>query len=382
MKSIVTGFIMFLIGTAVLFWNEGNFIKTKRSLQEAEGVLVRMRDVSQIDPAFDGKLIHATAFANTQETLFDGLFGISEVAIALSRSVEYYQYKENSRSQSRDRVGGGQETVTTYTYERTWSAQPINSGNFNDPQYRTSNFTLTTVEQKTERAQDVSFGAYKLPAFIIASISGSQPANANLTAQEIAQWQQQLARGNPDAPQMVHISGNTVYFGISPTSPNIGDLRITLTKILPADISIIAKVFSNTFEPYIAKNGKTVSSVSMGTVSPEAMFAGEHSANKMLTWILRLVGAFLVIGGLKSMFSILPTLFKVLPFLGKIVGVGVGLVCSVVGGVWSLLIIGISWLFYRPLIGIPLLLLAAAGIWYLRKKAKEVPPAPIVEIES
>ena len=376
LKGIVTGFIMFLIGTVVLFWNEGNFVKTKKSLQEAESVLVRVRDASQIDPALDGKLIHASAFADTQETLMDGLFGVSEVAIALSRSVEYYQHKENSRSQTRDLVGGGQETVTTYTYERAWSATPINSGAFNDPSYKNSNFTLTTVEQKTERAKDVSFGAYKLPAFIIASITGSIPAAVNLSTDEIAQWQQQVARNNPNAQQMVHVSGNTVYFGASPTQPAIGDLRVTLTKILPADVSVIAKVFGNTFEHYIAKNGKTVSSVSMGTVSPEAMFAGEHSANKMLAWILRLVGMFLVVGGLKAMFGILPTLFKVLPFLGNIVGAGVGFVCSIVGGAWSLVIIGISWLFYRPLIGIPLLLLAASGIWLLKKRAKESKTSP------
>jgi len=101
------------------------------------------------------------------------------------------------------------------------------------------------------------------------------------------------------------------------------------------------------------------------------MFAGEHASNKTLTWILRIIGIFLVIGGLKSMFSILPTLFKVLPFLGKIVGAGVGLVCTVLGTAWSLIIIAIGWLWYRPLIGFALLAIAVAGIWYLRKRGGE-----------
>jgi len=35
-----------------------------------------------------------------------------------------------------------------------------------------------------------------------------------------------------------------------------------------------------------------------------------------------------------------------------------------------LAIIAIAWLFYRPLIGIPLLLVSVAGIWFLSKKAK------------
>jgi hypothetical protein len=167
------------------------------------------------------------------------------------------------------------------------------------------------------------------------------------------------------------VNGNVAYFGMSPAAPNIGDLRITLTKILPADISIIAKVVGHTFEQYVASNGKTVSVISMGTLSAENMFAGEHSSNNMWTWILRILGVLLVIGGLKAMFSILPTLFKVLPFLGNIVGAGVGLVCSIFGFAWSLIVIAIAWLFYRPLIGIALLAIAIAGIWFLRKKAKE-----------
>jgi len=169
---------------------------------------------------------------------------------------------------------------------------------------------------------------------------------------------------------MVHVNDNVVYLGKSPSSPLIGDVRVKLTKIMPADISIIAKVNKNTFEHYIAPNGKKVSGVVMGTVSAESMFANKHKSNSIWTWILRLVGLLLVVFGLKSMFSILPTLFKVLPFLGNIVGAGVGLVCNILGFAWSLIIIAFAWLWYRPLIGITLLVIAIAGIWYLKKKGK------------
>lgn len=50
---------------------------------------------------------------------------------------------------------------------------------------------------------------------------------------------------------------------------------------------------------------------------------------------------------------------------------GVGLVCSVIGFVWSLLIISIAWLFYRPIIGISLIVVATASIWLLWKKSKQ-----------
>ena len=353
-KGVVTGFLMFIAGTIVLFWNEGNFVRTKKSLQEAEGVVVRVNDVSKIDDALNGQLIHASAFADTEDILIDDMFGISESAIALIREVEYYQYEELSREETRDRIGGGQETITTYTYEKRWVKEPVNSANFHDPSYQSANSVLKRIEAKKEYAKNVSFGAYRLPAFMISSISGSVPVEAKIPSDE-----------------MIHVNGNEVYFGESTSTPQIGDVRVTLTKIMPADISILGKVNGSTFEQYVTKNGKSFSRLSMGTVSAENMFADAHSENNMLTWLLRIIGILLVVFGLKSMFSILPAVFKILPFLGNIVEAGVGLVCMVGGCAWSLLIIAIAWLFYRPLIGIPLLVLSIAGIWYLKKKAKE-----------
>ena len=355
LKGIITGFAMFIIGTIVLFWNEGNFVKTKRAINEAEKVLVRVNDISNIDPALNGTLIHASAFADTEDILTDEMFGVSEKAISLNRKVEYYQYVEESRTETRDLVGGGQESVTTYTYRKEWVKEPINSGNFADPDYQSVNSVLKRVDAKTEYAKNVSFGAYKLPPFMISQISGSVPTPANIT---------------PSPTE--HLSGNLVYYGNNPSSPQIGDVRVTLTKVMPAGISIIGKVVGSTFEQYVAANGKTFARLAMGTVSADNMFADAHSENNMLTWLLRIVGIFLVIGGLKSMFKILPTLFKVLPFLGNIVQAGVGLVCSVGGGAWSLIVISIAWLFYRPLIGIPILAIAIAGIWYLNKKSSKI----------
>ena len=368
-KKIAGGFGMFLIGTILLFWNEGNFVKTKKSLKEAEGITVRVNDVSTVDQSLNGKLIHACAFADTKDLLVDGLFGVSETAISISRKVEYYQYEENSSTQTTEKIGGGEEKVTTYTYEKTWTSTPVNSKNFTDPAYKSSNFTLTVIDDKTVRAQNVTFGAYRLPDFIISSISGDIPANVNLTSAQLAEWEKVIHNTSANT-KMVHVNGNMVYFGKSPSTPDIGDIRVTLTKILPSDISIIAKVIGSTFEQYYASNGRSVSLVSMGIVSPENMYAQAHSSNSVLTWILRLIGLLLVIGGLKAIFEFLPTLFKVLPFLGKIVGAGIGLVCIIIGSVWSLIIIAIAWLWYRPVIGILLLVIAGAGIWYLRKRNK------------
>ena len=70
-----------------------------------------------------------------------------------------------------------------------------------------------------------------------------------------------------------------------------------------------------------------------------------------------------MIGGLKGVFGFIEAILKVVPFLANIVGWGVGLVCTIVGIVWSLIVIAIAWLFYRPVLGITLLVIAGVLVW-------------------
>ena len=55
----------------------------------------------------------------------------------------------------------------------------------------------------------------------------------------------------------------------------------------------------------------------------------------------------------------------------SIVGAGVGLVSWILGLAWSLIIIAIAWLVFRPIIGISLLVLAIAGIVFLKRRGKK-----------
>ena len=377
LKGIGGGFIMFLVGTIILFWNEGNFVKTKKAIGEAEKTFVAVSDVSTVDTTLNGKLIHAYALADTEDVLVDAQFGVNERAIAIIRTVEYYQFVEESKTETKDKLGGGEEKVTTYTYNQKWVSSPINSSGFKDPSSRNLNYVLDNIKEQTEYAKNVTFGAYRLPTFIIKSIQGKVPAKPQMSDDELIQWGNRIAGRMAELgtnvsseTKLVYVQDNVVYFGKSSTSPQIGDIRVTLTKIMPNEISIIAKVIGSTFEEYTTKEGRTFSRVEMGTVSAEKMFANAQKSNKYLTWILRLVGVILVVWGLKAIFNILSSLFKVLPFLGNIVGAGVGLVCTIGGVAWSLIIISISWLFYRPLIAIPMLLIAIVGIWFLNKNGK------------
>ncbi len=432
-SGMLTGLVLFVGATVLLWWNEGRAVKTDKMLNEAEGVCVDVEDVSKIDPELDGQMIHATAPALTNDSLYFSNFGVGATAIALSKSAKYYQWVEHKHEERHDKVGGSEEIITTYTYSKEWVSAPVNSSGFQDPAYQNIfNKPVLTTDAEEIYATNVTFGAYTLPDNIIQRISGSSPAFPQPTDEQLKQWDSSIkdfrqmnrlpvydktatfdpaavknipvendsvkgdsAKATTPAPvenapvlnnkyeaTYVHVVDNQLYFGYNPSVPEIGDVIITFNKVDPGVISILATVSGNTFKKYTAKNKHSFLSVERGEVSMEQMFQNEHEANNMLTWILRIIGVLAVIAGLRMIFDILTTLLKVLPFLASIMNFGTGLVCGIVGVVWSLIVIALAWLFYRPLIGIAILVIAGLIIFYFNKKAKEKKAAAVAAGEQ
>ena len=371
-KGIGGGILLFVAATVLLWWNEGRAVKTDKMLNEAEKACVQMENPNKKDATLDGELVCATAVATTQDSLIDSRFGFGATAISLQRSVEYYQWVEHAESKSEDKLGGKEVTTTTYTYTREWVSSPIRSESFKDPDYQNKNMVLTTVEDEYQWAENVSFGAYKLNESLIHSISSTEPVELALSEDLLKQLNDGISRqAKKDSLGYVHQNGNVLYFGRVPSSPEVGDVRVTWEKVVPAKVTIIAQVDGDTFKAFKAKNGKTFQTLVMGSKDAGEIFDSEHSSNKMLLWVFRILGVILAIAGLKGIFGFLETLLKVVPFLANILGWGVGLVCSVVGIVWSLIVIAIAWLFYRPVLGIALLVLAGSIIWFFAFKGKD-----------
>ena len=430
-KSIGSGFVMFCLATALLWWNEGRAVKTEKMLDEAAGAYVEMENPNKKDASLDGELICGTAMATTEDSLVDAQFGIGAKAIAISRRVEYYQWVEHSQSKSEDKLGGKEVTTTTYTYTKEWVSSPVESAQFKDPAYQNKNMVLTTIEDASQYSENVSFGAYKLNESLIHSISSREGMDLAIAEDLLKQYDkstqaayerfygvqkssQQLTQQPAPAQQpaipdsvlallpdsvkasldslkavndsinaamakaenkkdleYIHQASNMLYFGRVPGSPEVGDVRVTFEKVVPAKVTVMAVVDGDTFKPYKAKNGKRFQTLVMGKKSGDEIIDAEKEANNMILWALRILGVMLVIAGLKGIFGFLETILKVVPFIANIFGWGVGIVCTVIGVVWSLIIIALAWLFYRPLLGIALLALAGFLIWVFAFKGKD-----------
>ena len=420
-KAIGSGILLFCLGTALLWWNEGRAVKTEKMLDEAGSAYVEMENPNKKDASLDGELICGTAMATTEDSLTDKEFGIGAKAIALKRTVEYYQWVEHAQQKKEDKLGGKEVTTTTYTYSKEWTSRPVESAQFKDPAYQKKNMVLNTIEEAEQYAENVSFGAYKLNESLIHSIRSTEALDLALAEDMLAQFDKntQVAyerfygvqkKDQPSAQQpaetavlsdsakavadslkavndsinkamenaqnkkdleYVHQAGNVLYFGRVPGSPEVGDVRVTFEQVVPAKVTIMAVVDGDTFKPFKAKNGKRFQTLVMGKKSGDDIIEAEKEGNTVILWILRIVGILMVIGGLKGIFGFIETILKVVPFIAGIFGWGVGLVCTVVGVVWSLIVIAIAWLFYRPLLGISLLVIAGFLIWVFAFKGKD-----------
>ena len=428
-KAIGTGILLFCAGTALLWWNEGRAVKTEKMLDEAGSAYAEMETPTKKDASLEGELICGTAMATTEDSLVDKDFGVGVKAISLKRTTEYYQWVEHVKETKKDKLGGSEEVTKEYTYTKSWVSRPVESAEFKDPAYQKKNMVLTTIEDDQQYAENVSWGAYKLNESLIKSISsreamdlaiaedllkqidattktayerfyGVQKNNTTPTpnTQQPAAIPDSVRAMLPDSVkaqldsiqavndsiakameaaankkdlEYVHQAGNVLYFGRVPGSPEVGDVRVTFEKVVPAKVTVMAEVDGDTFKPYKAKNGKRYQTLRMGKKSGDEIVEADKDANSFLTWILRLVGCLMVIGGLKGIFGFVETILKVVPFIAGIFGWGVGIVCSVIGVVWSLIIIALAWLFYRPLLGITLLVIAGFLVWVFAFKGKD-----------
>ena len=357
--GIGTGFILLIAATVLLWWNEGRAVKTAKMLEEAEGVAVHMPDVNVYDAEYEGKLIHANGTVITLDSLIDTDFKVGVTGMFMTRDVEYYQWVESESSKTEDKLGGSQEVTTTYTYAKQWTSKPVNSSEFKDPEYKNANNAgvRCQVENKQLSAQNATIGAYKLPEQMISAFPRSSNLPLKLTLQ---------------SDSLRKVNNNVIYFGKNPDAPEVGDVRVEYHYV-PAKnvVSLIAKVQGDTFTRYTAKNGKSFSSIVAGERTMEEMFESEKAGNTMLTWVLRILGFILISAGLKMVFDILSTLLKVLPFLSSIMSWGVGLICNIIAFAWTLIVVAIAWLFYRPILSICLLAIVGAVVYYFATKGKK-----------
>lgn len=370
-KGVAFGLVLVIVASIGLFWNEGRAVQTQRSLAEGAGLVLDI-DPSRVDPANEGKLVHATTEMKPGGPVTDPDFGISANGLRLLRTVEMYQWKEEKKSETKKNLGGSEETVTTYTYEHVWTDHRINSRDFKQPDGHLNPEMRYTAASVT--ARDISFGAYRPNAQIIAMLPASQevPVDPALAEQ---------AKARITGP--LSVSDGKFYLGANPAGPRVGDLRIGYRLVPTGPVSVVGQAAGTDFHEYQTKAGDKLLLVRPGTMSAVEMFKDAESDNRFLTWAIRLVGVVAMFLGFCLVLGPLVVVADVVPFIGSILSAGTMLVSLIATAVVAPVVIAIAWFFYRPLVSVVVLTVGFAAAYGFRKLAPRrkaaavpVPPAP------
>ncbi len=366
-KGVLVGLALFIAAFPVLFMNEGCAVKTARDLGSLAKE-VKSVNATQIDSANNGKPVHASGEAKTDEVLTDPVLNYSANAIHLSRSVEMFQWIEDRNEKKEKQVGGGEKTTVTYEYRTDWSSSAIDSSKFKQAEGHRNPGALP-YEAMSLSAKNVLLGSYKLIPGQIGQISGKDKVNFTVV---------EIAKLPPNLRARAKASGEWLFLGANPQQPQVGDTRLQLAVVKsPQPISVIAVQNGDTFQSYRGKEGTSQLLVSMGTIDANGMVQSAQDANVMRTWIVRLVGLVLMYMGLMMVFKPLVTVADVLPFLGGLLKIGLGLFSGIIAFALSLITIAIAWIFYRPVVAIILLALAVGAITFgiIRARQKKAAAA-------
>ena len=353
-KGILIGFVMFIVAFPVLFWNEGRAVQTAKSLGEGASEVVSVAS-DNVETTNEGKLVYVTGDATTTDTVSDPKFGVTVSALRLERVAEMYQWKESKTSNSQKHLGGGETTVTNYKYEKVWSPKLIHSGGFKQASGHENPQTMPVTNQAWT-AKSVTLGGFTMPDALIDKMDKTESYAADETA---------VSNAAPDVQNRFKLQQGRYYLGENPSAAAIGDTRVTFKVVRPATVSIVARQVANTFEAYQAKAGGSILLLTYGSVSPDSMFKTAEKANKTLTWVLRAAGFLLMFIGLFLILNPLAVVADVVPIFGSLLRASVAGFVGLVASTLSLVTISVAWLTYRPLLGLALLVLAAASMWGL-----------------
>ena len=368
-KSIVgvlVGLILTVGSSVLLFWNEGRAVQTERSLAEGRSLVIDV-EPARVDPANEGKLVHVNGDVTAVAPLRDAEFGVSATGLRLIRTVEMYQWKEDKHTESHKTLGGGEDTTTTYTYHLVWNGSRIDSSHFrrpdghNNPQMR---YTRTTYT-----ARDATLGAFR----------PSEPALRLLPASQVVPVEPALAdrlRGRISGPLQV-VDGR-FYLGADPSQPRAGDHRVSFTVVPNGPASFIGRQSGADFAEYQTKSGDKLLMARSGLISAPDMFKAAEDENRMLTWILRAVGVFMMFLGFALILFPLSVIADFVPFIGSIVGAGALLVALVCTFVLAPALIAVAWLWYRPVVSIAVIVVGLGVAYGFRTLAARRTPARAV----
>lgn len=402
---MVVGFILILGSIALLGWNEGNYINTKKDIEDTRGEykeigcnLTMEGLAAEHDVQVDSVVwfnCDAAAYDLKDPSIPPGSDD-NITATFVERDVQVYQWAQSCTQQ---KESGGQRVTCTYStpdYHRTplswdncdrfsgsersscnsklsdnkrWAKGfgtfPLTSGRF--PSYCNESDAATC----TGCAGDVTggcywqAGGYAIPGESLEAIDdpGLTPLSTELYRGALINYPGSSAASDDDAP--VFGPGNS---SIEPRSMKLSWQQSTFTRV--SVIGTLKTTGDGSPATFAVQKRTNKIYIVAGDRSAEEMLDDDYSANESQVIILRIVGWLIMWIGAGCLFAPATVLVDQVPCVGSMLGdLAEEMICCLTcpcTAACALLFIAIFWLFYRPIVAVVMLAicLALAGVFF------------------
>ena len=309
-------------------------------------------------------MVHFTGtLRSTENSVTDSEFAITvRDAARVKRVVEMFQFREKVSTTSEDRVGGSRVTRKGYSYTKEWSSVPISSSGFHDHSKKNPSMP---VESTIIGAKSLSVGRHLVGDVLASQLDCSEVHPLTEVSRETEDKIFRLNLASDVEGVFAHVmSGNWLFIGENPHDPMVGDLRIQYKYAPLGTVSVMAQQGAFSLERFETPNGIQIGMISRGEKSVAQMCAAAEQANVFLAWVLRVVGFALTLLSVNLILGPISEVLRFLPFLTTIMSILTSIGAFVFASVYSLLVIAMAWIFYRPILGFTLLALGATLLAY------------------
>lgn len=402
--SAFLGCFLVPVGIIIIFMNEKNAVCQQKAFFDAQQKHVAT--ACTYSSGNNDKFVHYTCDVDSSLTVTDSTWQVSSTgspAWQLSAAPQFYGWMETKKEET-EHKNGKDIKRTCYQWSKGWSstAQVIRVENGQNPECSSGYFNQYV-------APDVSQNSYQaaITAFNSLSVAPTEAAAVNLFKQSTAQTAGTSSFqipstdfGSIDQAQTVATkipstatctTGACVGFKRNSDSewykairtgagPNAGDMKVGFSATGATVISGIgdqAAVMGQTSQGFIKKgkyggnwicNMMDVFDLEAAAMTPDAMFEKLASELSMLTWILRFFCFFLLWGAFYCCMSPLVEAPTIIPCIGEFISDLIACAVTIVACGCACL----CWMFwtgfffalYRPMIGIPMLLISLGIMGY------------------
>lgn len=408
--ACILGFVMVIFSIPVLFFNERQNARAETLLDRA-AVQYRTVTADTASKENRGWLVHIqnTMLIPTEAVADQRFHATLETnCVRLSSEIEVFQWVEHSQQETRNKFGGGKETITTYRYTQEWLTSCVESSRFQDRTHQNTWPDGLVFGSETRECGRVEFGTgFLLSSELVAQSRDFQSAADRLGDTVTLRNGGSLFRRGPDGMFYFRV-GDDRWAGVG--TPEVGDTRVTFKYVAGGPASVMALQVAgpegeerDSFLPYrlisrpfffsmkeedekaalTAQAQKSMVQLAdedriggdlfvlfccafacvdriCSMLAPEIqhLFIGDVEASDCLrriatmrgwtTWFVRFIGWFMMFIGLYATFSPFITMLNVIPLIGALGSAAIWVCCFLSTVVTAIIVISFAYLLYNP----------------------------------